>query len=115
MHNADVVVEKILLRLLCGDFHRAALVEEILLQNGDFSRVNGDLPEGWRKEMWLTDAGVSLLSVDENGKVKDYILQLLKDKYGMEEEDFLSSELVAVPAGTNLLLPIPLINPFADI
>ena len=39
------------------------------------------------------------LEKDENGKVKDYILQLLKDKYGMEEEDFLSSELVAVPAG----------------
>ncbi len=31
--------------------------------------------------------------------VKDNILKLLKEKYGIEEEDFLSSELVAVPAG----------------
>lgn len=30
---------------------------------------------------------------------KNYILNLLKEKYGIEEEDFLSSELVAVPAG----------------
>lgn len=37
------------------------------------------------------------------GKDKDaekkYILKLLEEKYGFEEEDFLSSELVAVPAG----------------
>lgn len=39
------------------------------------------------------------LEKDEKGKVKDYILNLLKEKYGMEEEDFLSSELHAVPAG----------------
>ena len=31
--------------------------------------------------------------------VKSNILNILKDKYGIEEEDFLSSELVAVPAG----------------
>ena len=34
---------------------------------------------------------------DDNSK--NYILDLLKEKYGMEEEDFLSSELHAVPAG----------------
>jgi aspartyl aminopeptidase len=39
------------------------------------------------------------LEKDEAGACKNYILQLLKDKYGMEEEDFLSSELHAVPAG----------------
>ncbi len=32
-------------------------------------------------------------------KVKAYILQLLKEKYGIEEEDFLSAEIEAVPAG----------------
>lgn len=35
----------------------------------------------------------------EKSSSKDYILNLLKEKYGMEEEDFLSSELTAVPAG----------------
>lgn len=32
-------------------------------------------------------------------KVKANILQLLKEKYGIEEEDFLSAEIEAVPAG----------------
>ena len=47
----------------------AALGEaaENLLVNGDFSLLDGDLPEGWRREMWLTDAGVSVLTVDEDG------------------------------------------------
>ena len=40
---------------------------ENLLKNGDFSEIDGDLPEGWRRDMWLTDAGVSLLTVDEDG------------------------------------------------
>ena len=31
--------------------------------------------------------------------VKKNILAMLKDKYGIEEEDFLSAELEAVPAG----------------
>ena len=35
----------------------------------------------------------------KDDKSKNYILELLKEKYGMEEEDFLSSELHAVPAG----------------
>lgn len=39
------------------------------------------------------------LKEDKSGEVKKYILDLLKKKYGFEEEDFLSSELVAVPAG----------------
>ncbi len=36
---------------------------------------------------------------DPQGNVKDNILKLLKDKYGIEEEDFLSAELEVVPAG----------------
>ncbi|MDO5291760.1 MAG: aminopeptidase [bacterium] len=36
---------------------------------------------------------------DEKEKVKANILALLKEKYGMEEEDFLSAELEVVPAG----------------
>ena len=35
----------------------------------------------------------------KDDKSKNYILDLQKEKYGMEEEDFLSSELHAVPAG----------------
>ena len=36
---------------------------------------------------------------DPKGNVKDNILKILKDKYGIEEEDFLSAELEVVPAG----------------
>jgi aspartyl aminopeptidase len=35
----------------------------------------------------------------EKEAVKAYILQILKDMYGIEEEDFLSAELEVVPAG----------------
>lgn len=35
----------------------------------------------------------------EKDAVKEAVLKLLKDKYGMEEEDFLSAELEIVPAG----------------
>ena len=46
----------------------AALAEEEnLLKNGDFSEVDGDVPAGWRRDMWLTDVGVSLLTVDADG------------------------------------------------
>ncbi|MBQ3424002.1 MAG: glycosyltransferase family 39 protein, partial [Clostridia bacterium] len=41
--------------------------EENLLKNGDFSLSDGELPENWRKEMWLTVQGVSLLSMAEDG------------------------------------------------
>jgi len=36
---------------------------------------------------------------EKKEKVKEYILNLLKEKYGIEEEDFTSAELYAVPAG----------------
>ncbi len=37
---------------------------------------------------------------DKNSKgAKNAVLELLKDKYGLEEEDFISAELTAVPSG----------------
>ena len=36
---------------------------------------------------------------DEKDLVKNHILQILKNRYGMEEEDFLSAEIEVVPAG----------------
>ena len=41
------------------------------------------------------------LKDEEKEPVKKAVLQLLKDKYGMEEEDFLSAELEIVPAGAS--------------
>ena len=38
-------------------------------------------------------------STSEKDPVKDYVMNLLTEKYGITEEDFLSSELYAVPAG----------------
>lgn len=37
--------------------------------------------------------------LNEDGKVKDMVAELLKEQYGLEEEDFLSAELEIVPAG----------------
>ena len=39
------------------------------------------------------------LSGEEKEPVKRQILQLLKEKYNIEETDFISAELEAVPAG----------------
>ena len=53
----------LILLLACG-----ALAEEVnLIRNGDFSEADGDLPAQWRRDMWLTDAGVSRLSLDPDG------------------------------------------------
>ena len=40
----------------------------------------------------------SIPSNDEKASTKDYILGLLKEKYDIEEEDFLSAEIEVVPA-----------------
>ena len=47
------------------------------------------------------DLTVGNIPQDGEGKhaVKHAVMKLIQDKYGFEEEDFLSSELVAVPAG----------------
>ena len=41
----------------------------------------------------------SKLDKDQKDAVKANVLAILKDKYGVEEEDFLSAELTVVPAG----------------
>ena len=43
-----------------------AAAEDNLIVNGGFSDMDGEMPVGWFKEMWLTDAGVSLLSVESD-------------------------------------------------
>ena len=54
------------LLMLCA---AAALAEsENLAVNGDFSEVDASgMPSGWQRDMWYTDAGVSRLSVSEDG------------------------------------------------
>lgn len=68
----------------------------IHLSADQMSKKASEVIEGEKLDIMI---GNIPLEKDENGKVKDYILHLLKEKYGMEEEDFLSSELHAVPAG----------------
>ncbi len=68
----------------------------IHLSADQMSKKASEVIEGEKLDITI---GNIPLEKDENGKVKDYILHLLKKKYGMEEEDFLSSELHAVPAG----------------
>ena len=45
----------------------AALAEENLIKNGDFSEVEGTMPRDWEPQMWLTDAGISKLYVEPDG------------------------------------------------
>ena len=65
MKKALCALAALLLILSLG--HLALAEGENLLTNGDFSDVKGDLPRGWRRDMWLTDTGVSVLTVDEDG------------------------------------------------
>ena len=44
-------------------------------------------------------AGSWPLKDEEKDPVKKHLLQILKEKYGMEEDDFISAEIEAVPAG----------------
>ena len=44
-----------------------ALAAENLFENGDFSLLEGDMPQGWEKKMWHTDAGISKLYADTDG------------------------------------------------
>ena len=44
-----------------------ALAEENMLINGSFSEIKGANPVGWTREMWFTDEGVSVLSVEDDG------------------------------------------------
>ncbi len=53
----------------------------------------GSMPMGSGKKKGDKEAG------DEKEKSKAYILKLLQKKYGFAEEDFMSAELEAVPAG----------------
>ena len=56
-----------LLLTLCLPWAALSEGENNLLKNGDFSDVVDGDPVGWRRDMWLTDTGVSLLTVDEDG------------------------------------------------
>lgn len=53
--------------LLCG---MPAFAEESdnLIYNGDFSVSDGaGMPDGWSRDMWITDSGVSFMGVSEDG------------------------------------------------
>ena len=79
--KARVVIEGESLDLLVGSRPLAAAKNE----NGAAGK-DGDAPQ--------EDA-----AKQEKEAVRANILQILKEKYGMEEEDFLSAELEVVPAG----------------
>ena len=57
----------------------------IHLSADQMSKKASEVIEGEKLDITI---GNIPLEKDENGKVKDYILHLLKEKYGMEEEDF---------------------------
>lgn len=65
------------------------------LAKDQMNRNAGDIIAGEK-----LDITFSHLPMNKNNKphYKDYILNLLKQKYGVEEEDFISSELEIVPA-----------------
>ena len=61
---------------------------DILVGNRPFVAAEGD-----------ADAGEDAAPSSEKDAVKAWTLKLLQEKYGIEEEDFLSAELEVVPAG----------------
>lgn len=51
------------------------------------------------EDLNLLVGSIPIKEEGEKEKVKAYVLQILKEKYGIEEEDFLSAEIEVVPAG----------------
>ncbi|NIZ47310.1 aminopeptidase [Entomospira nematocerorum] len=73
-------------------------IEPHLSRNIQNERKATEIVKG--EEMQLVIGSYPLIHDEkEKGSVKKAILQILHDKYGIEEADFLSAELSAVPAG----------------
>ncbi|MBQ6814392.1 MAG: aminopeptidase [Lachnospiraceae bacterium] len=68
----------------------------IHLAGDQMSKTASKVIEGEQLDILI---GSKPLAGEEKDAVKKQILRLIKDKYGMEEEDFLSAELEVVPAG----------------
>lgn len=66
------------------------------LSGDQLDKKGGKVIEG--EDLNITVGSMPLTS-EEKDKVKANVLKILKDKYGFEEEDFLSAEIEAVPAG----------------
>lgn len=66
------------------------------LSHGQLQKSGNDLIEG--ELMNVTVGSIPLEDVKEN-PVKANILKILKDRYGIDEEDFISAELEVVPQG----------------
>ena len=62
-------------------------------------QMSKKLSEGIEGEKLNILVGSRPLAGDAKEPVKENILAILKDRYGIEEEDFLSAEIEAVPAG----------------
>ena len=58
----------------------------------------GEAIEGEGLNIWLGNIPYTAAENDKDKTVKENILKILHDKYGMEEADFLSAELSLVPA-----------------
>ena len=86
--KANEVVEGEALDILVGN--RPLVVRE---DDADAEGGSGDAAAG------NADADSKTARAPEKDPVKAFALQLLNEKYGIEEEDFLSAELEVVPAG----------------
>ena len=69
----------------------------IHLASRQMAKKGSEVVEGEKLDILV---GSRPLEGEEKDAVKANVLRLLKDKYGMEEEDFLSAELEVVPAGS---------------
>ena len=58
----------------------------------------GEAIEGEGLNIWLGNIPYTAAENDKDKTVKENVLKILHDKYGMEEADFLSAELSLVPA-----------------
>ena len=92
--NASAVVEGEALDVLVGN-RPMLTAEEMAELKGEDSSEEDAGPVSENSE----DSKTDVEKLAEKEPVKAYLLQLLAEKYGMEEEDFLSAELEVVPAG----------------
>ena len=96
--EADPVfcVTDLLIHLAAEQMEKKA---KVVIEGENLDLLIGSRPALKEKKDEETKEGSAAGVASEKEEVKAGILRILKDKYGMEEEDFLSAELEIVPAG----------------
>ena len=100
LHGVVVKTDGSVVRICIGekDDEPVVFVSDLLihLASDQLKKVAADVVDGENLDITI---GSRPLEGEEKDAVKAAVLKLLKEQYGIEEDDFISAEIEAVPAG----------------